>query len=140
MSTERDAIGHVGLAESCALAALGLGLDCDEVEEELAPVIAEEDVLDGAVKVKQGQVAGIYQQARGFSEGREVVRLELTIAVGAEPAGDVIRIEGEPKIELEVKGGVAGDVATAWAAVNAVPSVVRSEPGLLTVLDLPVGR
>lgn len=135
---EQDAIGHVGLAESCALAALGLGLDCDEVEEELAPVIAEEDVPGTAVK--NGLVAGIYQQARGFSEGREVVRLELTIAVGAEPAGDVIRIEGEPSVELEVKGGYPGDLATAWAVVNAVPSVVRSEPGLLTVLDLPTGR
>ena len=136
---ERDAIGHVGLAESCALAALGLGLDCDEVEEELSPVIAEED-LPGELPVKAGQVAGIYQQARGFAEGREVVRLELTIAVGAEPAGDVIRIEGEPGVELEVKGGYAGDLATAWAVVNAVPSVARAEPGLLTVLDLPTGR
>jgi len=136
---ERDAIGHVGLAESCALAALGLGLDCDEVEEELSPVIAEENI-DGVVPVKVGQVAGIYQQARGFADGREVVRLELTMAVGAEPVGDVIRIEGEPKVEVEVKGGYAGDQATAWAVVNAVPSVVRSEPGLLTVLDLPAGR
>lgn len=135
---EKDGIGHVGLAESAALAALGLGLDCDEVEEELSPVIAEEDVP--GTPVRNGLVAGIYQQARGFSEGREVVRLELTIAVGAEPAGDVIRIEGEPSIELEVKGGYPGDQATAWNVVNAVPALVRSEPGLLTVLDLPAGR
>ncbi|MBS2030644.1 MAG: dihydrodipicolinate reductase [Deltaproteobacteria bacterium] len=136
---ERDEIGHVGLAESCALAALGLGLDCDEVEEELAPVIAEEDV-PGVVPVKAGQVAGVYQSARGFSEGREVVRLELTIAAGAEPAGDHIHIEGEPNVDLRIEGGMPGEAATAWAVVNCVPSVVRSEPGLLTVLDLPSGR
>ena len=136
---ERDEIGHVGLAESCALAALGLGLDCDEVEEELAPVIAEEDV-PGAIPVKAGQVAGVAQSARGFSEGREVIRLDLTIAAGAEPAGDVIRIEGEPNVELRIEGGMPGEAATAWAVVNCVPSVIRSEPGLLTVLDLPSGR
>jgi hypothetical protein len=136
---EQDAIGHVGLAESCALAALGLGLDCDEVEEELAPVIAEEDV-PGEAPIKTGQVAGIYQLARGFSEGREVMKLELTIAVGADDPGDTIRIEGEPSVELSIKGGYPGDMATAWAVVNAVPSVVRAEPGLLTVLDLPAGR
>lgn len=137
---ENDAIGHVGLAESCALAALGLGLDLDEVEEELLPVLADEDALGGAVPVKAGQVAGIYQQARGFTEGREIINLELTIAVGATPATDRIRIDAEPNIEIEAKGGWPGDTATAWAVVNAVPSVVQSEPGLLTVLDLPAGR
>jgi 2,4-diaminopentanoate dehydrogenase len=137
---ERDAIGHVGLAESCALAALGVGLDVDEVEEELTPVIAEEDVTGGAVPVKAGQVAGVFQRACGFVDGTEVVRVELTIAAGAEPVGDRIRIQGEPAVELEVKGGYPGDQATAWAVVNAVPSVVDSEPGLLTVLDLPAGR
>lgn len=136
---EQDALGHVGLAESCALAALGLGLDCDEVEEELAPVIAEEDV-PGERPLRAGQVAGIYQLARGFSEGREVMKLELTIALGADDPGDSIRIDGEPPVELQVKGGYPGALSTAWAVVNAVPSVVRAEPGLLTVLDLPAGR
>jgi 4-hydroxy-tetrahydrodipicolinate reductase len=136
---EAEAIGHVGLPESCALAALGLGLDLDEVEEELSPVIAEEDAA-GPVPVKAGQVAGIFQRARGFAEGREVVCLELTIAIGAGPSVDRIRLDADPPLELELKGGLPGDIATAWAVVNAVPSVVRAEPGLLTVLDLPAGR
>ena len=38
----------MGLLESAALCALGLGLDCDDYEEEVAPVIAEEDITGGA--------------------------------------------------------------------------------------------
>jgi 4-hydroxy-tetrahydrodipicolinate reductase len=137
---DEDQLGHVGLLESAALAALGLGLDCDDFEEEIAPVIAEEDVKGAAFAVKAGQVAGISQTAIGTEEGQERVRLELTIAVGAEPPGDRIWIDADPKVELEIKGGVAGDSATAHLVVNAAPRLSAAEPGLLTVLELPAGR
>jgi hypothetical protein len=137
---EREQLGHVGLVESAALAALGLGVDCDDFEEEIAPVVAEEDILGGAFVVKAGRVAGISQTAVGLEDGQERVRLELTIALGAEPQGDRIVIDSEPRLELEIKGGVAGDRATANLLVNAAPRVASAEPGLLTVLELPSGR
>lgn len=137
---EKEQVGHVGLVESAALCALGLGMDCDDFEEELVPVIAEEEILGGAFPVKKGRVAGVHQTAVGLEEGQERVRLELTIAVGAEPPGDWIVIDSEPRVELEVKGGVAGDRATANALVNAAPRLIASDPGLLTVLELPAGR
>jgi hypothetical protein len=56
---DEEKLGHVGLMESCALAALGCGVDCDDFEEEIVPVIAEEDIKGGAFVVKKGQVAGI---------------------------------------------------------------------------------
>ncbi|MBI3182210.1 MAG: dihydrodipicolinate reductase [Myxococcales bacterium] len=137
---ERDQVGHVGLLESAALCALGLGIDCEDFEEELAPVIAEEDIPGGAFPVRKGRVAGVTQWAVGLCDGQERVRLELTIAVGAESPGDRIVLESEPTVEFEVKGGVPGDRATANAVVNAAPRLFASEPGLLTVLELPAGR
>jgi 4-hydroxy-tetrahydrodipicolinate reductase len=137
---DAEKLGHVGLLESCALTALGVGIDCDDFEEEILPVIADEDIEGGAFKVKKGQVAGIYQSAVGLSDGQERVRLELTIAQGAEDPGDRVEIEGEPKLVLHVPGGVAGDRATANLMVNAAPRVSAAEPGLLTVLELPAGR
>jgi 4-hydroxy-tetrahydrodipicolinate reductase len=137
---DAEKLGHVGLTESCALAALGVGIDCDDFEEEIVPVVAEEDIEGGAFRVKKGQVAGIHQTAVGLADGQERVRLELTIALGAEDPGDRIEIEGEPKILLHVPNGVAGDRATANLMVNAAPRVSAAEPGLLTVLELPAGR
>jgi 4-hydroxy-tetrahydrodipicolinate reductase len=54
-------------------------------------------------------------------------------------------VEGEPhlKIELGLSSDLgdhnhAGCLATAMHVVNAIPAVVRAEPGVLTMLDLPV--
>jgi len=139
-AVEKDALGHVGLVESAALLALGLGMDCDDFEEELYPVLAEEDIPGGAFPVKAGRVAGIHQVATALSEGQERVRLELTLALGAEEVGDRVRLDADLPVEFEVKGGLAGDVATANLVVNAAPRVTAAEPGLLTVLELPAGR
>ena len=137
---DKEQIGHVGLLESCALTALGLGMDCDDFEEELGPVVAEEDIPGGALLVKKGKVAGIHQTAIGLEEGQERVRLELTIAMGAEPAEDRIVVQGDIRVELVIPGGVPGDAATANLVVNAAPRIGSAEPGLLTVLELPAGR
>ncbi len=137
---DKEQLGHVGLVESAALCALGLGMDCDDFEEEIVPVFAEEDITGGAFPVKKGRVAGIFQSAVGLEEGQERVRLELTIAVGADNPGDRIEIEAEPKIILEIRGGVPGDRAAAHTLVNAAPRVTAAEAGLLTVLELPAGR
>jgi 4-hydroxy-tetrahydrodipicolinate reductase len=137
---EKEQIGHVGLLESAALCSVGLGLDCDDFEEELVPVIAEEDIQGGAFPVKAGRVAGISQTVVGLEDGQERVRLELTIAVGAEETGDRIQLDADPPVELLIRGGVAGDRATANVVVNAAPRVTAAEAGLLTVLELPSGR
>ncbi len=137
---DKDALGHVGLVESAALCALGLGLDCDDYEEELTPVFAEEDITGGAFTVKKGRVAGMHQVAVGLSEEQERVRLELTIAVGADEPGDIIELDADPPIKLIIPGGVSGDRATANLVVNAAPRVTAAQPGLLTVLELPAAR
>jgi 2,4-diaminopentanoate dehydrogenase len=132
-------LGHVGLEESAALCALGLGLDCDEFEEDAEALLAGED-LPGPAPVKKGEVAGIYQRARGFLEGRQVVELELTIAAGVEESYDLIELDAEPKVRLKVHGGYPGETSTAWAVVNAAPRLLAADPGVLTVLELPAGR
>lgn len=137
---DKELLGHVGLVESAALCALGLGLDCDDFEEEIAPVFAEEDLTRGAFPVKRGRVAGLFQSAVGLQEGQERVRLELTLAVGAPAPGDRIELEADPPLVLEVVGGVPGERATANVLVNAAPRITAAEAGLLTVLELPAGR
>ncbi len=136
---DKEQIGHIGLVESAALCALGLGIDCDDFEEEISPVLAEENI-EGAFPVKKGRVAGISQVACALSEEHERVRLELVIAVGAEDPHDAIEIDADEKVSLRIDGGLAGDSTTANLVVNAAPRLYASQPGLLTVLELPAGR
>ncbi len=129
-------IGHVGLTESAALISAGLGLGCDEFDEDTEPAMA----LEGTAAVPVGRSAGVVQHARGFADGREVVTLSLTIAHGAKDPHDEIHITGDPPVHFRSPGGVQGDRATAWAMVNVIPAVATADPGLMTVLDLPAGR
>jgi 2,4-diaminopentanoate dehydrogenase len=136
---EEDAVGHVGLLESAALCALGLGMDCDDFEEELTPLIAEEDYPGSPIAVPRGRVAGVHQTAVGLEGGQERVRLELTLAVGV-ASTDSIVLEADTRLRLDIAGGLPGDSATAHLVVHAAPRLTASSPGLLTVLDLPAGR
>ena len=135
---EADEIGHVGLAQSATLAALGSGLDVDELEEGVEPILAEND-LTGPVPVAKGTVAGIRQVARGWQEGREVIRIELVLAVAAEDPRDEVIIDADPPLRLIVPGGFPGEASTAWSVVHAAAAVPMLQ-GLVTVLDLPPGR
>jgi 4-hydroxy-tetrahydrodipicolinate reductase len=132
---ERGEVGHVGLSESAALAAAGCGLEVDEVEEELSPLLAEED----AHGVRRGQVAGVQQVARAFQDGREVAHLELIIALGVDHPRDEVEIDADPPLRAVVPGGIPGEAATVNAVVHAALAVTERR-GLITVLDLPAGR
>jgi 4-hydroxy-tetrahydrodipicolinate reductase len=139
---DEGTIGHVGLSESAALVSAGLGLDCDEFDETIDPVVAQVRLTGPTLEatVERDHVAGCRQVARGFSGGREVVQLALTIAVGAKDPHDEVHLFGQPEVHMISPGGIAGDRATAWTVVNSIPALVTAEPGLLTVLDLPAGR
>jgi hypothetical protein len=136
-AAEEGDLGHVGLSQSAALAALGCGFELDEVEETIEPVLADHD-LGGPIPVARGLVAGARQVVRGFVEGAERARLELTVAVGAEPR-DEVELDAQPPLRLTVPGGIPGEEATAWAVVNAAAPATLLR-GLVTVLDLPAGR
>ncbi len=128
-------IGHVGLVESVAMIAAGLGWQLDRISESLEPVIAETAVRTTVVDVAPGQVAGIRQIAIGHDDGTERIRLHLDMFVDAPTPGDTWTIEGLPPLTGHIHG-FHGDVSTAAIAANAAAAIPRLRPGLLTMLDL----
>lgn len=126
-------IGHVGLAESAALLADSLGWPWEEFEESIEPVIADEAIATEYLEVAAGEVRGQHQQ---LSMGQ--VTLELVMALGEEER-DEVRIDGSPPVDMVVRGGIHGDVATAGAVINFMRPLTRSRPGLRTVTEVPLG-
>jgi len=131
-------IKHMGLRESLLMVGNGLGVEFEHVsDEKIDPIVAEREVVTQYLKVAAGRVAGVHQTIAG--KGRIDVRLELRMYVGAEAvAADRVIVHGVPDLELEIKGGVHGDRATAAMVVNAIPRVVSARPGVLTMDDIPV--
>ena len=121
--------GHVGLRESCLLIAAGLGWDLDSIDETLEPYPGSD-----------GKAAGQLQTAICTMHGKRVIEAVVQMSAGADNPRDEIEIDGVPPVHLVIKGGIAGDQATAGVILNAVPLVIESNPGLVTMLDLPVLR
>ncbi len=45
---------------------------------------------------------------------------------------------GPGDVEMEIRGGVHGDRATAAMVVNSIPRVISARPGVLTMDDIPI--
>ena len=132
-------IKHVGLPESLAMVADGLGLVLDEIKEIIEPVVARERITTEFLQVEPGQAAGVHQIARGLAQGNELIHLELQMYAGAKEPFDSVELTGTPNISLVIPGGAHGDVATAAVVVNAIPAILSAPAGLRTARDLPLG-
>lgn len=130
-------VRHVGLTESAALIARGLGWKLDTIEEQIAPKIAKTRVVTDFYTVEPNFVTGVIQTARGIQAGEERILLELEMAVDAHEAVDEVWIDGHPSLHSVVHG-IHGDLSTAAVIANVAPRILSVPPGLLTMIDLPV--
>jgi 4-hydroxy-tetrahydrodipicolinate reductase len=131
-------VRHVGLPESVHMIAAGLGWKLDRVDETLEPAIAPRDLDTEYLRVPAGNAAGIKQSARGYRKDELLISLDLQMYVGAEQPRDHVLIDGVPPIDMTIAGGIAGDVATAAIAINAIPKLLAARPGVVTMRDLPL--
>ena len=131
-------IRHVGFAESIAMIASAMGWKLDRIEESVEAKVAEKPVASEHIKVEAGKAAGVDQNAWGIKNNERVITLNLQAYLGCPDPKELIVVEGSPPIELTIKGGVHGDIATSAVVVNCIPRVINAQPGLSTMKDLPV--
>ena len=134
------------------LVASAIGLQLDEVAETQEILRADEDITIASGVVEKGTISGMRFEIIGLVDGEPRIVVEHVTRLRDDDAPDWpqghgyrIEVEGEPhvKIDLELSSDLgdhnhAGCLATAMHVVNAIPHVVRAEPGVLTMLDLPV--
>lgn len=128
---------HVGLEESADMIAAAMGWNIDEYSETIDPITAVKEVSSKYLTVKEGQAAGVEQLSVARMKGQEIIRMEFRAYLGAPESYDAVYITGTPNMEVIVRGGIQGDIATASMTVNAIPRVIDARPGLLTMKDLP---
>ena len=131
-------IGHRGLSQSIYFLAAGLGWKLDEVQEEVKPVIALEKVTTRYFTIQKGQVTGIRNTGYGIKDGETLISLHLDMYAGASDSSDRIIIEGVPPLDVRIRGGIAGDDATASILLNSVPLVKQAPPGVVSADQLPL--
>jgi hypothetical protein len=130
---------HVGLGESLHFIAARMGWTLERWEEDRPRAVkATKAMSSGLGPVKKGLACGVYQEARGYCAGKEVVTLKFEAALGLKNPHDRVVVVGEPSIDLTWKGGVQGDIATSAIVVNSIASLLQASPGLHTMASIPL--
>jgi len=129
---------HVGLGESLHFVAHYLGKKLDRWEESIEPVFAERALESGLGPVAAGQARGVRQVGRGYVGDDAVIEMVFHAALDEPNPVDRVVIEGEPPLEMEIKNGVHGDVATSAVLLNSIRPLIVAEPGLHTMASLPL--
>jgi 4-hydroxy-tetrahydrodipicolinate reductase len=135
---EDQSVRHVGLAESVTMIADALGWKLDRVTDDIKPKIAEHTVESEFLAVDPGYVCGIVQDGIGWKGGKPLITLHMEAYLGAPESYDSVLIEGTPRVEQKIIGGVHGDIATASITVNSIPKVMAAPVGLRTMRDMVI--
>jgi hypothetical protein len=131
-------VRHVGLTESVTMIAGALGWKLDKITDEIQPKIAQQAVESDLIAVDPGYVCGIIQDGVGYRKGKPAITLHMEAYLGAPESYDAVTIEGNPRVTEKIAGGLHGDIATASIAVNCIPKILRVQPGLRTMADMPI--
>ncbi len=136
--------GHVGFDESVAMIGSALGWKIERFEQQMKPIITNIDRKSPYGFAKAGDVAGVNMSGQGWVDGK--VKIDMLHPQQIEPemegthTGDYVTIKGTPPINLANKPEVDGGLGTIAMCVNMIPNVINAEPGLKTMIDLPVPR
>ena len=134
-----ETIRHVGLRESVQMVAASLGLAVERIDETIAPILADVAMSCGLGPIPAGAARGVHQEARAFGRDRsELIALVFRAAIGEPDPRDQIIVDGNPPVDLVIRNGLHGDVATAAVVLNSLRSVVAAKPGLHTMTTLPL--
>lgn len=158
---------HVGLGESLHFVSHYLGLNVDKWTETIEPVKADRDLTCGLGPIPKGRAAGVRQVAKGWASknplpevgggggrgwvgssqiapadavtlGDPVITMEFQAAIAQTDPHDRVQIDAEPPIDLVIKNGVHGDIATSAITLNAIPSLIAAKPGVHTMATVPM--
>lgn len=135
---EAGSLRHVGLTESMQLIAHRMGWKLDKTEDIIEPVIATEKVITKELTIAKGDALGVMQTGKAYVGEELKISLHFKAAIGVPESFDEISIKGMPEINSKISGGVNGDVATCAIVINAIPQILRTNPGLKTMADIPL--
>lgn len=127
---------HVGLSQSINMISAFLGWKIDKIDEFISPIVATHSVEFENGIIGPGKVLGVQQIGLGIVNGESKINMIFRATVDEAEPRDRIIIDGNPPIDILIKNGVNGDIATCAILVNSIPNLVQAKPGLKTMLDI----
>jgi 4-hydroxy-tetrahydrodipicolinate reductase len=135
-------VGHYGFAESIHMIAAALAWDIERIDEDRTPIVSNVRRATPFVTVEAGRVAGCLHKAIAYRQGEPVITLlhpqQVHPQLEGVQTGDRIEISGTPDVRLAGSPEIPGGIATCALAVNMIPRLLNTAPGLYSTADLPV--
>lgn len=136
--------GHVGFEESIAMIADAVGWKVDKVVTQMKPIQTDVDRKSPHGFAAAGNVAGVNMTGQGYVGGQPIIDMIHPQQIEPEQVGvqtgDYITLKGTPEVNMAITPEVEGGLGTIAMCVNMIPQIINAEPGLKTMLDLPVPR
>ncbi len=137
---ERRVRGHIGFAESARAVAHAMGLEIEQYDEQIEPVLAEQEHELADYTIRPPETAGATQLVTASAGGRDWLRFELSLHVDPGAVGwetlDRIRISGRNEIDLVIRPGLSAVLTTGALLVNTIPAVLAAPPGYYRAASL----
>jgi 4-hydroxy-tetrahydrodipicolinate reductase len=133
---EDGSLRHVGLGESLHFVAQRLSFDVERWSETIEPVLAQQPLQCALGPIPVGHAAGVRQTATGICGGKPLIQLEFQAAIGQADPHDRVVLDGDPRIDLVIQGGVHGDTATSAIVINTLQPLITADPGLHTMATI----
>ena len=137
-------VGHIGFQQSIRLIAKAMNWTIDEIRETRAPIITSVERFTPSVHVKAGNVCGCRHIGWGYSNGELKIELvhpqQVRPELEGQDTGDYIKIFGDPNVSLAVQPEIPGGKGTYASVGNYIPLIGAAQPGIVTVLDMPLPR
>lgn len=136
--------GHVGFHESVGMIAEAIGWNVEKFEQQMKPIVTDIDRKSPYGFAAAGNVAGVNMTGQGWVDGE--VKIDMVHPQQIEPemvgvqTGDYVIIKGTPAVNMINSPEVEGGLGTIAMCVNMIPQIINADPGLKTMLDLPVPR
>ena len=136
-------VGHIGFQQSARMIAEAIGWEISRIDETREPIISTVYRETPCVKVQPGMVAGCRHCAKAYDKaGKLIIELEHPQQIHPHlenvDTGDYIWVYGDPNMQFANKPECPGGKGTMATAINMIPQIINAQPGLKTMLDLPV--
>lgn len=137
--------GHVGFHESIRMITDAIGWELSApVTQSMEPIVTDVDRKSPHGFAKAGDVAGCAMKGFGYVDGELKVEMDHPQQIEPEQVGvqtgDYVIIKGTPNVNMVNSPEVPGGIGTIAMCVNMIPQTINAEPGLKTMIDLPVPR
>lgn len=134
--------GHVGFAESTMMICDALGWEWEEFGQDMEPIVTDVDRKSPYGFAKAGDVAGVAMKGWVNINGERKIDMDHPQQIEPEQVGidtgDYVILDSVPPVNMANKPEIEGGIGTMAMIMNCIPHLINADPGLKTMIDIPV--